>query len=495
LNANPAAQPVYGVAMRAWAAANQADSMRSVVQQWSRIAPDDETPFREWGAAALLRRDRATAREAYQLGRETLHKPDALAGEMAQLAVLDEDWPAAAREWAKAVRTLPGYRQTAISTLSNAPERLRPDLLRTLDKEGSPEARRLAVDLRARWGDPIGAFNTLSANLPPVSAQALDVLQQFLDQVRTISTPEALKAQGLTLEALADRWSGAPQKARLRLDAAKAYAAGGDHVAARRMLAMIAGDAANAPAVVGGASATLIGLLVDEGNLDEATKRLEEYRKVLPTEEYQRLARATALGWAQDGQAARGMAMLEADSTVEGFAARGRIFLYQGRLPDAVEALRAAGPFAGTRDEATERTLVLALLQPIEEDSLPALGLAFIKLDKGDSTEAAQGLEKLGKKLPPASGGAELLLLAGRIQAAREDNRAAEGLLRAAIVKDAPATAAAASLELGRLLIVLNRDADAVSALEQLILEYPSSALVPQARRLLDQARGAVPRT
>jgi hypothetical protein len=139
--------------------------------------------------------------------------------------------------------------------------------------------------------------------------------------------------------------------------------------------------------------------------------------------------------------------------------------------------------------------LVLALLQPIEEDSLPALGLAFIKLDKGDSTEAAQGLEKLGKKLPPASGGAELLLLAGRIQAAREDNRAAEGLLRAAIVKDAPATAAAASLELGRLLIALNRDADAVSALEQLILEYPSSALVPQARRLLDQARGAVPRT
>jgi hypothetical protein len=31
--------------------------------------------------------------------------------------------------------------------------------------------------------------------------------------------------------------------------------------------------------------------------------------------------------------------------------------------------------------------------------------------------------------------------------------------------------------------------------LEHLILTYPESALVPQARRLLDQTRGAVPRT
>jgi hypothetical protein len=34
-----------------------------------------------------------------------------------------------------------------------------------------------------------------------------------------------------------------------------------------------------------------------------------------------------------------------------------------------------------------------------------------------------------------------------------------------------------------------------VQVLEHLILTYPESALVPQARRTLDQARGAVPRT
>jgi hypothetical protein len=31
--------------------------------------------------------------------------------------------------------------------------------------------------------------------------------------------------------------------------------------------------------------------------------------------------------------------------------------------------------------------------------------------------------------------------------------------------------------------------------LERMILDYPSSALVPQARRLLDQAKGATPKT
>jgi len=34
-----------------------------------------------------------------------------------------------------------------------------------------------------------------------------------------------------------------------------------------------------------------------------------------------------------------------------------------------------------------------------------------------------------------------------------------------------------------------------VEILEHLILTYPRSALVPQARRKLDEARGAVPKT
>jgi len=57
----------------------------------------------------------------------------------------------------------------------------------------------------------------------------------------------------------------------------------------------------------------------------------------------------------------------------------------------------------------------------------------------------------------------------------------------------APATAPAALLELGRLLASSGRGGEAVPVFEQLILDYPRSALVPQARRALDEAKGAVP--
>jgi tetratricopeptide (TPR) repeat protein len=495
LAANPSAAPVYGIAVRAWSSANQMDSLQTVVEQWSKVAPDDETPFREWGAAALARHDRATARRAYTMGRERLGRPDALAAETAQLAAMDEDWPTAAREWARATKALPGYRAAAISSLAEAPKRARSDILRLLDKDDSPEAVRLGVGLQARWGDPLGAFQNLMGALPGNSAQAIDALQQFLEQARTLNTPDALKAQGRALEALADRWAGAPQKARYRLDAARAYASAGDRSSARRMLTMIAEDPVNAPSVTGGASATLIGLLIDEGKLDEASKRLEEYHTVLPVDEYQALRRQVALGWGRSGEYARGLALLAGDSTVEGSAAAGRILLYQGDLRAASDAFREAGPFAGSRPQSTERTALLAVLQPIEEDSLPELGLAFARLDGGDSATAAGGFQKLADELPPAAGGAELRLLAGQIQAARNQPVVAEQLFRAAIINASPATAAAASLELGRLLLNLNRLAEATETLEQMILDHPTSALVPQARRLLDQARGATPKT
>jgi hypothetical protein len=493
--ANPTAQPIYGIALRTYSAANLVDSLQGIVEQWARVAPGDETPFREWGAAAVARRDRVTAKRAYLLGRERLNKPDALAAELAQLAVTEEDWPTAAKEWAKAVRSLAGYRAAAMTALAEAPERARPEVLRALEHDNSQDALRMEAGLKARWGDPIAGYKALMGSLPSQPPQAVDALQQFLEQVRTLKTPDASKVEGMTLEAIADRWVAAPQRARFRLDAARAYASAGDPADSRRMLAMIAGDSANAPGVAAGASATLIGLLVDEGSLDEATKRLEAYRTTLSVDEYQELRRDVALGWARTGATPKALEMLAADSTVEGSAAVGRVYLYAGNLPKATEALQNAGPFAGTREAATERSALLALLQPIDKDSLPALGAGFIRLDQGDSTGAAAAFEKLGADLPPTGGGAQLRLLAGRIHAARNDSAAAEQLFRAALIKEAPATAAAASLELGRLLVDLGRGPEAVTLLEQMILDYPTSALVPQARRLLDQARGATPKT
>jgi hypothetical protein len=176
-------------------------------------------------------------------------------------------------------------------------------------------------------------------------------------------------------------------------------------------------------------------------------------------------------------------------------AVSGRIRLYRGDLRGAVDLLKAAGPYAGDRSEATHRTALLALLQPIKRDSLPELGQALLQLEQGDTVAASAGLERVGADLPPQQGGAELQLLAGRLYAASGKPLEAERLLRAAAVKEAPSTAPAAELALAELLISARRAGEALEILEHLILTYPESALVPQARRKLDEARGAVPRT
>ena len=138
---------------------------------------------------------------------------------------------------------------------------------------------------------------------------------------------------------------------------------------------------------------------------------------------------------------------------------------------------------------------MLALLQPIDEDSLPALGDAFLALARRDTAGAVERFSAVAAQLPPAEGGAELLVYAGRLQAAQGQSASAESLFRKAVNKEAPGAAAAAELELGRLYISLARPKDAIAVLEDLVLNYSGSPLVPQARRLLDVAKGAVPET
>lgn len=494
LAASPSNPAIYGVALRAWAAAEQPDSMRAIAEQWARVAPGDESPYREWGAAALSRRDRSGAREAYALGRERLGRADALAGEMAQLAVADSDFVTALREWLPAVRRLPGYRVTAVATLGQAPNDIRPELLRSLDRENDLTARRLKAELQIRWGDPLSGIRTLEPALPADRSKAIEALRGLLDQLRSQRSREAMLAQGRILEAIAARMPD-PQGPRLRLEAAQAYSAAGDRDAARRMLAGLADDSLAPGSVSSGAAMTLIGVLIDEGKLDEASRRLAGVRPTVSAEDLVGLQRRIVLGWVRAGDLARADSALAGDSTVEALALAGKIRLYRGDIRGAIERLKAAGPFAGDRADATHRTMLLALLQPIEVDSLPELGEAMLLLEQGDSARAASGLEKVAAELPPEKGGAELRLLAGRLAAAGGKSGDAERLFRAAAVKEAGAAAPAAELALAQLLLERGRQNEAVAQLEHLILTYPESALVPQARRTLDQARGAVPKT
>jgi tetratricopeptide (TPR) repeat protein len=494
LATDPGSAAAHGVALRAWAAADQPDSMRAVAERWARLVPGDEAPYREWGAAALAGRHREAALEAYRIGRRRSGRPDALAAEMAQLAIADGDYASAAREWVPAVRRLPGYRITAVATLGHAPAHKRAEILRILAATPDFAARRLESELRVKWGDPLGGLAALESGLAQSPGQGLEALRALVDQLRMLRTRDAMLAQGRALEMIAGRLLPV-QASRARLEAAQAYSAAGDRDAARRMLAGLADDRAAPGAVASGAAGALVTVLIGEGRLDEAGRRMRELRPQMSGEEYAQLTRSLVAAYVRQGELARADSTLGRDSTIEGFALGGWIKLFRGDLKGAVEAFKDAGPYAGERADATRRTMLLALLQPIEGDTLAALGAALLKLEQGDTIAAARELEGVAEALPAAKGGAEVRLLAGRLSEDRGDPELAERLYREAASREAPATAPAAELALAELMLKRRRTEEAVAQLEHLILTYPESALVPQARRTLDQARGAVPRT
>lgn len=484
----------YGVLVRAWSVTGPPDSVRVVVERWARAAPGSEAPYREWVGATIGRGDRAGARAAIATARQRLGRADALAPEAAQTAAGEGNWTVSATEWLAAMRQMPGFRFAALAALSNAPERARPDLLRLLQQDGSADARGLAGTLRARWGDPIGGFRLLSSALPTDNLQAVERLTQFNDALQlSPATSASRQAQGMALEAITTRLSG-PAAARARMLAAQAYADAGDQAGARRMLDAAAGDRPT-PQTMSSGTAAAVSVLLGEGKVAEADRRLQAARSSLPADEYAALSRRVAWGWARAGQLAKAQQQLAADSSVEGLAVSGRVALLKGDVAGAAARLRAAGPYTGTREEASTRAALLALLQRIEADTLPRLGAAFLALEQGDTAAAAAGFTSVASALDAAKGGAELRLWAGRLELARGHTAEAERLFRAADVEAAPATAPAAELELGRMLIAVGRRDEAVATLEHLILTYSTSALVPQARRLLDEARGAVPRT
>jgi len=494
LNPSPTTGAIFGVALRAWAAAGAPDSLRSVAERWAAMAPGDETPYREWGAAALAERDRAAARQAYTTARQELHRDDALAAEMAQLDFADGDFAGSLREWLPAVRRVSGYRTSAVSMLTQAPDSLRQALLSQLGHEHDLPARRLEANLRARWGDPLGALESLQAALPADTALAVEALRGLADQLRTVPGRDGRQALGRALEQIADR-TREPERSRTRLEAARAYTAAGQRDAARRMLTGIADDRGAPGTIAAGASATLIQVLIGDGKLDEASKRLAEHRSDMAVDDYTSLERRLVRAYIQAGDLAHADSLVAGDSTVEGLALAGRLRLYRGDIAGAIARFKAAGPFAGEREEATERTALLAMLQPIEADTVLPLGQALLALARGDTARAVTGLDKVGGELPPDKGGAEIHLMAGRLAAAIGKPADAERMFKAAAVQTAPGTAPAAELALAELLLDQRRPAEAVAQLEHLILTYPSSALVPQARRRLDEARGGVPQT
>jgi len=505
----PESGAVRALELRVYAGLDQPDSLAAAARRWAEATPGSDAPYREWALALSERRALDDARRVLLLGRRTLGGEATLAVELAELEERAGNWETAAREWGRAVVQTGELLPNASGQLVEAPGAQRDRVARALTApDAAPRARRLGAELLLAWGQPLESWAvfepTVGGSAP--SSETAAALRRYADLAGALDTPAGHRVRGLALSRWADLVPS-PLAQRARAEAVRELLEGGDRAAARVALERLAGDSLAPADAQAMAEASLLEFLVGEGQLDAVERRLAAAgagTRELSEDDRAMLRLALARARIARGELDRAAAALGDDSSVAAVAQRGWIALYRGDLRGASDAFRTAGPYAGDRAAATERTSMLALLQQIPADSLPVLGAALLTLERGDSVAAVAALQRVAPQLD--GGGGDVLLLAGQIAArlgGPHDSTAAALFARVATgggregggAVGSSAAPAAADLEWARLLLRQGRAAEAIPRLEHLILTYPTSAFVPQARRELERARGAIPKS
>ena len=499
--ASPGNAALRAVLLRTYVALNEPDSARAVAQRWTAEQPRAEAPYREWAIALEDVHRFDEARQVFLFGRRALGRPGVFGIELGELLERVGEWEEAAREWAAALSEAPAQLLSAASSLAEAPVEQRERIVRAiLAPEPKPLERRLAGELLLGWGQPERAWSVFAPAVAEPSSDAATALRRFADLANGGNTPDARRVRALALARYADMVPE-PLAVRARAEAARAFLGAGDRVAARRVLAQVAADSTAPPDAQALAQSALVEALIDDGQLSEAATRLGAESR-LSEDDRAALRLKLARARIRRGELDLADSVLLADSSVDALALRGWVALYSGDMKEAQEMFRAAGPYAGDRRDATERSGVLALLQQLPGDRFPELGSALLLLARGDSARAVQSLRLAAARLETrGSGGegrADILLLAGRVAVRLDALQQQTALTLFAEVAGTPgksAAAPAAELEWARLLLRQLKTAEAIAHLEHLILAYPESAVVPEARRELERAKGAIPKS
>ncbi len=497
--ASPKNAALRAVLLRTYAALNEPDSAEAMALRWAAESPRDEAPYREWAIALEDARRYEDARRVLLSGRRSLGRPTAFAVELAELLQRTGEWEAAAREWATALTDAPTQLPNAAGALAEAPEAQRERIARVLTPaDATSLARRLAGELLLGWGEAQRAWTVFESTVATPSPDAAYALRRFADLAAAGKTPASRRVRALALARFAEMVPE-PLAVRARADAARAFLEAGDRTAARDVLERVASDSSAPPDVQALAQAALVEALIQDGQLDAAAQRLATDDRLGGDDRAalrQKLARARMLR----GELDLADSVLRGDSSVDALALKGWVALYRGELKEARTLFRAAGPYAGDRRDATERTAMLALLQQVPRETFPEMGSALLLVARGDSAGALVALRRVADRLRlggEASGRPDVLLLAGRIAARRTGQQQIALELFGEVVQTSGSGAAApaAELEWARLLLRQQKTAEAVQHLEHLILTYPESAVVPEARRELGRTKGAIPKS
>jgi len=472
--AHPTEALVQNVRLRTLITARREAQANAAFREWVRATPNNAAPYRDYAGLLL---DAGQLAQADSVLRGAVAERQGQRGVAVMLGRLNaarSSWSAAASAWRVGVEEEPYQVQAAVFALAQAQDASR-DAVRAI--LGAPPVRRRAREVLAglelAWGTPAAAWNALSELAPDTGAVAswLDFAERADGIEAWIPAREAWRA---VLRTRCD-----PDVA---LRAADASIRGGDASTALLVL-----DDRACP--VGGgtrrrvAVALRVRALALAGRAEDASTVLAASGDVLDETQREALSSAIAWGWVRKGDVSRARATMGAALEDDTTGVLGWLALYEGDLATARRTLRPSG--APSRDAVA----ALALLSRTRAERAPGVGTSFLLLARGDSAGAAAAMERSSSELPDAT--PVLLMLAARIHIARGDVVRAEPLWKRIVESyEQSPEAAEADLSWAKSLASRGDAAGARTRLEHLILTYPASALVPQARRALDQIGG-----
>jgi hypothetical protein len=465
------------VQLRSLQSLNREADLRAAFDAWTRVAGTDPAPYREYARILIQRNRSAAADSVVAQGQAALGSMRGFEMEVAQVRASTGAWVASARAWRAALAFSPELDQGVAFSLAPAPMSVRDSLREVFmaPPVGIPPRLSLAR-LEMNWGSARNGWAALR-DLPPDST-SVDAWLDFAERA------EAEGEWPLAHEALVVSLRARPSPAlALRAATAAMNAGNGAEVLTLIPLSSAGTDSAKIAATYIPLHARALAMM---GRTESAQRLATAFDKWFPPQVKNSVARTIAWGWVRQGETERARQALavvgpEADSS----DTAGWLALYNGDIRTARHLLRA-----GT-EQTPELALALGTVARMKVDRAPLVGSAFLLLARGDTVNAARGFVVAADSTPDAA--STLLGIAAQLYSGRDDSTAIA--LWSRILDRYPDSAEApeADLAWARTLVRKKDVKDAIARLEHMILTYPTSALVPQARRELDVAKRIIP--
>lgn len=468
----PADAQLRGAHLRVLVVTDRDSAAQVAFGQWRDLRPRDVTPYRDYARILLYNSKPQAADSVLAEAATALGGTRELLLEVAQLRAALGRWREAAEAWRETMRDQAYYEAGAVFSLSQAPIDARDAVREALRAERPPMgAYQTLSQLELGWGAPLAGWQSIKDLA--VSDTVVYVWGQFAEEAERVQAWAAARDALVAIDA-ARRARGQPDRAVAERGANAALKANDPETALRMARAARVPNEPPRPELIGVELEALARL----GRAEEAERVLADAAPRLGGSA-RGFARSIAWAWIRAGDVARARAVLadaplDADDAVSGWLA-----LYEGDLVTARRALRYGDLNDG------DAVAALSLLSRTRAERSRTVGEAFLALARQDSTAAVAALLRAAEELNDAA--PLLVTMAARVEMARKaDVRAIPLWTRVATDYAAAPEAPEARLEWGR---ALKRRGDPRGAREQfetLIIDYPGSALVPQARRELD---------